>query len=143
MTLSFFLPMIPPTVTAQQHRIGGQARNGKRIIYDGDRLADARAKLTAYLARHAPQEPIAGSPVRLVVKWCFPRGCHKAGTYKTTRPDTDNLQKLLKDCMTVCGYWTDDALVSSEIAEKFWAEVPGIYVAVQTIEEDAAHGEKA
>lgn len=27
--------------------------------------------------------------------------------------------------MTLCGFWTDDALVASEICEKFWADVPG------------------
>ena len=35
--------------------------------------------------------------------------------------------------MTKCGYWKDDALVASEIVEKFWAEVPGIYICVEAI----------
>ena len=35
--------------------------------------------------------------------------------------------------MTKCGFWTDDALVASEITEKFWAEVPGIYISVEEI----------
>ena len=30
---------------------------------------------------------------------------------EVTKPDTDNLQKLLKDCMTKCGFWKDDAQV--------------------------------
>ena len=75
---------------------------------------------------------LAGA-VRLLVKWCFPRGQHEDGEYRTTRPDTDNLQKLLKDCMTAVGFWRDDAQVSSEIVEKFWAEVPGIYVCMEQI----------
>lgn len=53
--------------------------------------------------------------------------------YKDTRPDTDNLQKLLKDCMTACGYWRDDAQVASEISEKFWATLPGIYIKVEEL----------
>ena len=65
--------------------------------------------------------------MRLLVKWCFPRGEHADGEYRTTKPDTDNLQKLLKDCMTAVGFWKDDAQVASEICEKFWAELPGIY----------------
>jgi Holliday junction resolvase RusA-like endonuclease len=72
--------------------------------------------------------------VRLITKWCFLiTGQHKNGEYKTTKPDTDNLQKLLKDCMTDLGYWTDDALVASEITEKFWAEMPGIYIAIESL----------
>ena len=71
--------------------------------------------------------------VRLAVKWCFPNGNHKNGEYRTTKPDTDNLQKLLKDVMTDLGFWKDDALVASEIVEKFWAETPGIFIYVETL----------
>ena len=60
---------------------------------------------------------------------------HKDGEYRTQKPDTDNLQKLLKDCMTRCGFWKDDALVASETAEKLWAEAPGIYIRIEELEE--------
>ena len=128
--IEFFMPMIPPTVTAQMHRI--DKRNKRPSIYDSPELADARQKLTAHLAKHAPDKPYI-SGVRLTVKWLFPKGRHKSGEYRITRPDTDNLQKLLKDCMTKCGYWKDDALVCSEIVEKFWAETSGIYIKIEEI----------
>ena len=51
-----------------------------------------------------------------------------------TKPDTDNLQKLLKDCMTAEHFWTDDALVCSEITEKFWADTPGIWIHIEPVE---------
>ena len=92
-----------------------------------------RSKLTAHLAGHVPDQKYTGA-VRLVTKWLFPvTGKHQNGEYKTTRPDTDNLQKMLKDVMTDLGYWKDDALVVSEITEKFWAERPGIYVCIENI----------
>lgn len=53
--------------------------------------------------------------------------------YRITKPDTDNLQKMLKDCMTLVGFWKDDALVASEITEKFWAEKPGIYIRIEEL----------
>ena len=128
--IEFFLSMIPPTITAQEHKVA--VRNGKPVFYEPPELIDARAKLTAHLSRHKPEQPyIAG--VRLMVKWCFPRGRHADGEYRTTRPDTDNLQKLLKDCMTSVGFWRDDALVASEIVEKFWAERPGIYIRIDDL----------
>lgn len=68
-----------------------------------------------------------------MTKWCFPRGQHQDGEYRATKPDTDNLQKLLKDCMTDAQFWTDDALVCREITEKFWAEVPGIYIRIEEL----------
>lgn len=133
--MNFFLPMHPPRTTAQQKRVGVTA-TGKQVRYEGDNLKDAHAKLRAYLAPHRPVKPVEG-PVRLVVKWLYPdKSCaHKHGEYKVTRPDTDNLQKMLKDVMTECHYWKDDAQVCSEIVEKFWVrERPGIYVEVHELD---------
>lgn len=127
----FFMPMIPPTVTAQMHKV--TARNGKPVFYDPPEIADAKSKLMANLAKYKPKKPYSVG-VRLVVKWMFPKGRHKNGEYRTTKPDTDNLQKLLKDCMTKCGYWKDDALAASEIVEKFWADVPGIFIRIEELE---------
>lgn len=123
--------MIPPTVTHQEKKIS--VRNGKPIFYEPPELKDARAKLTAYLAPYAPEKPFTNG-VRLLVKWCFPiKGGHASGEYKLTKPDTDNLQKLLKDVMTAVGFWKDDALVCSEIVEKFYSAVPGIYIQLQVV----------
>jgi len=129
--IEFFMSMIPPTITAQEHKV--KIVNGKPVFYDPPELKRAKDKLIGHLGKHTPQEKYEG-PVRLVVKWCFPlSGKHSNGEYKHTKPDTDNLQKMLKDCMTKCGYWKDDALVASEVVEKFWAEVPGIYIRVEEI----------
>lgn len=125
--IEFFMAMIPPTVTHQEKKI--HIVNGKPVTYEPAELKAARRKLTAYLGQHVPASKIISS-VELVTKWCFPRGAHADGEYRLTKPDTDNLQKLLKDCMTTAGYWKDDALVVREITEKFWAEVPGIYVRI-------------
>ena len=132
MVTEFFLDIQPPTVTHQEKKIG--VRNGKPYTYEPEELKDARQKLTAHLAGRVPKEPYTRG-VRLVVKWCFPKGEHRNGEYRTTKPDTDNLQKLLKDVMTGVGFWTDDALVASEICEKFWANRPGIYIRVDPLSE--------
>ena len=126
------MAMIPPTATAQEHKV--TVRNGHPAFYDTPEIADAKSKLMADLAKYRPQKPYSVG-VMLVVKWLFPKGRHKNGEYRITKPDTDNLQKLLKDCMTKCGYWKDDALVASEHVEKFWAEVPGIYVKIEELED--------
>lgn len=127
MAIEFFMLMVPPTITHQEKKI--HVVNGKPITYEPPELKAARSKLTAYLGQYKPDNKHAG-PLELVTKWCFPRGRHKDGEYRTSKPDTDNLQKLLKDCMTTAGFWEDDALVCREITEKFWAEVPGIYIRV-------------
>ena len=83
--------------------------------------------------------------VALVVKWCFPlSGSHRDGDYRISRPDTDNLQKLLQDCMTAAGFWMDDAQVASEVCEKFWAAVPGLYICARELPVNARrNGEEA
>ena len=130
MMVEFFMPMIPPTCTHQEKQV--RVRNGKPVFYEPQELLTARQKLMGYLSHHRPESPYTVG-VRLMVKWCFPKGKHQDGEYRVTRPDTDNLQKLLKDCMTAAGFWKDDCLVASEIVEKFWAEMPGIYIRVEEL----------
>ena len=55
MTLEFFLPMRPPTATAQEHKL--DTRGKRPRVYDPPAVREARAKLEAHLAAHAPQEP--------------------------------------------------------------------------------------
>ena len=121
------MAMIPPTVTHQEKQV--HVVSGKPVFYEPAELKRARQKLIGHLAKYKPDGRLEGS-LELVTKWCFPRGSHRDGEYRITKPDTDNLQKLLKDCMTTVGFWKDDALVCREIVEKFWAEVPGIYIRV-------------
>ena len=128
----FFMPMKKvPTVTHQEKQV--HVVNGKPVLYEPPELKAARAKLQAHLGQHVPDEKYTG-PVRLTTWWCFPvTGKNKNGEYKTSKPDTDNLVKLLKDVMTELHFWKDDAQVASEVIEKYWADLPGIYVKVESL----------
>ena len=131
MATEFFMAMDPPTCTHQEKKVA--VIKGKPVFYDPPEINAARLKLTEHLAKHKPKARYECG-VRLMVKWCFPKGRHRDGEYRITKPDTDNLQKLLKDCMTAAGFWKDDALVASEIVEKFWAKIPGIYIKIEELE---------
>ena len=125
------MPMIPPTTTHQQKQV--TVRKGKPVFYEPEDLKAARAKLMAHLGKHVPESRIDGG-VHLTVKWLFPiTGDHKDGDWKITKPDTDNLNKLLKDCMTDLGFWKDDQLVASELIQKFYAETPGIFIQIERL----------
>ena len=128
----FFMAMADvPTVTHQEKQV--HVIGGKPVFYEPQELKMARAKLRAYLQQHKLPQPYTG-PLELTTKWCFPlKGNHDSGEYRITKPDTDNLQKLLKDCMTDVGFWKDDALVCREITEKFWSDVPGIYIRIEKL----------
>ena len=127
--MHFFMQMKTPTVTAQEHKFA-KTKSGKMVVYDIPEIKAAKIMIRDRLIPHRPEEPLTGA-VGLLVKWCFPiTGKHQNGDYKTTKPDTDNLEKMLKDIMTELHFWEDDAQVASEIVEKFWADVPGIYIEV-------------
>ena len=117
--MQFFIPMQPPTTTHNAKQLHAFMRGGKpcAVLHDNPELKATRAKLHAYLAPYAPPTPCSG-PVRLLVKWLFPTdGRHNDGEWRTTKPDTDNLEKALKDEMTRLHFWRDDALVCSEVVE--------------------------
>jgi Holliday junction resolvase RusA-like endonuclease len=77
-------------------------------------------------------------PISLTVKFIFHDVRMTADfRWKTTKPDTDNMIKLVKDCMTRLGFWYDDAQVCRELVEKFFSrDVEGIYIELDTMESD-------
>jgi len=131
--MHFFIEMNPPTATAQEKKV--TVVGGKPRYYDPAPVKEARKKLTGKLIFHRPDTPLTG-PVALTTLWLFPKGkSHKNGEWRSTKPDTDNLQKLLKDCMTKCGFWKDDAQVVRETVEKRWSDDPaGIYIEIEELE---------
>lgn len=124
-----FLPMIPPTITAQEKGINFSARK----IYTKSEVKDVEAKFAAYLAPFVPDKPLTGA-LKLQVIWSFPiTGKHFDGEWKTTRPDTDNLIKLLKDVLSRMRFWKDDAQIALEISEKHYADLPGIFIRISEL----------
>ena len=131
--MHFFMEMKPPTATAQEHSV--KVIKGRPVFFDPPNVKDAKNLLMGHLAKNKPESPFTGA-VELTVLWLFPKGkSHKHGEWRKTRPDTDNLQKLLKDCMTQVGFWKDDAQVVSEKVQKRWSDEPtGIYVEIKELE---------
>ena len=131
--MKFFINCNPPTATAQEKKVA--LVKGRVVFYEPSNLKAAKSQLTFHLLRHRPKEPLKG-PLSLTVLWLFPKGKnHKDGTWRITRPDTDNLEKMLKDCMTRCGFWKDDAQVVKEYVEKKWSENPvGIEIEIVELE---------
>ncbi len=131
--MNFFIAINPPTATAQEKQV--RVVHGKPLFYDPAPVKDAKQKLIAHLFGHRPDKPFHGA-VSLTALWLFPKGrTHKNGEWRITKPDTDNLQKMLKDCMTRCGFWKDDAQVARETVEKRWSDDPaGIYIEVEELE---------
>ena len=141
--MQIFLQMLPPRATAQEKQ--STMRNGKHVFYKNDRLKKAESDLVAALLPHRPPAPFDG-PLSLSVTWFFKTPRRSMwNRWKVTRPDTDNLNKLLKDIMTKLHFWADDAQVCQETIEKMWAEIPGIWICIDRLDEkkeDAQHADK-
>lgn len=128
--LVFKLRCNPPVTTSQMKKVA--VVNGKPRFYEPKQLKEAKQLLISLLEEHAPLEPFTDA-LQLEVIWKFARNkSHKHNEWRVTKPDTDNLQKMLKDCMTKTGYWQDDAQVVIEHVEKLWVnnEDAGIDIAI-------------
>lgn len=135
----FFVPIAPPTVTHQEKDIKViKNKKGKHVplVYEPAELKAARSKLMAHFGQHTPAEKYTGG-IRLTTKWLFPippNSKYQNGQYKLTKPDYENMVKLMNDVMTKLGFWADDCLIASGIIEKFWADRPGIYVKIEELD---------
>ena len=135
--MRFKLKMIPPTATAQQK--GERVVNGYIHHYKKKNVAAAEAILRDALLPYVPTEPITDEPILFRAVWEFPypksAKKHRPGfeRWKFTRPDTDNLNKMLKDVMTDMGFWKDDALISTEMIMKVYSDEPGIDIIFETL----------
>jgi Holliday junction resolvase RusA-like endonuclease len=131
---NFILKCDPPITTTQEKKVA--IIYGKPRFYEPKRLKEAKQLLISLLKGQAPQEKFEGA-LQLHVVWKFPKNkSHKHNEWRITKPDTDNLQKMLKDCMTKTGYWKDDSQVVKEIVEKLWVnnEDEGIEISIEQLD---------
>ena len=136
--IHFIEKMRIPTTTQQEHDLAVNRRTGKPYVHDSQEIKNARMSFRAHLSQHIPREPFTG-PLSLSITWCFyDAGDHKDLEYKTTRPDTDNMIKMLKDEMAHCGFMKNDAQVAVEVNRKIWTrDFEGIIVDVAALPEVA------
>ena len=133
----FFIPMKIPTATHQEKQV--RVVRGKPCFYEPANVKDARQKYLAYLGNHVPAVKMEG-PISLTVKFIFHDDKMKSAyRWKTTKPDTDNMIKLVKDCMTRLDYWHDDSQVCRELVEKFYSsEVEGLYIELEALDAEGS-----
>lgn len=140
MRLDFFVPGEPPTITSQMKGLATRKIGGKYkpFAYETPELKRTREWFVWQLAGHKPGQTMSG-PIRLWTIWTWtPKGKHKAGTFRDTKPDTDNVIKLFKDALADVGYFENDARVVDERVIKRWGSRPGIRVIIETIEHQEA-----
>jgi len=136
---NIFLEMDPPTSTSQENKTA--VVNGRIMHYKSKGAKQTFSVLTAALKPFTPPVPF-DCPLRVTCCWKFKASkTHPAGTWKTTRPDIDNLQKALYDVMTRLGYWKDDSLICCEIVSKMYSDQPGIDISIDPCRSERYDGD--
>lgn len=115
------------------------ARAGR---HGGVSYTPAKQKAFGTIVRDLGYEAMAGAPllecaVRLQVIATYPwprifrKGRREAidGAWKATRPDIDNIAKLISDNLNLI-VWRDDAQVAAVIAYKLHGDTPGVDVTI-------------
>lgn len=126
--ISFFIPMRIPTKTFQAKKLA--VRNGKPVLYTPPELIKIQQEYISRLTKVAPKNSFPG-PVWLKIAFCFKSDeKHQPGIPKPTKPDLDNLEKGLVDCMTKCNFWNDDSQICLEYISKSYEIHEGIYIEV-------------
>lgn len=137
--MEFFMPMVPPTRTEQQHRVVF-SKTGHPVFLRDPKLQKARELLAENLKPHIPEKPFE-EPLAVSIFWVFPYKKSipkkKIGKVipKDTRPDIDNLNKNLLDVMNG-NYWNDDSQVVRFTSAKAWYSEPGIFIRITPLDEE-------
>lgn len=136
--MNIVINCIPPKHTAQASNKILKTKSGKYFI---GKTQDSNAKQTQnelmwLFMPYRPKIPF-DCPIRVSVKWLYP--FRKAEPKKnrieglpcTTRPDCDNLCKLLLDIMTRLGFWVDDSIIYNLEFTKAYSENPRIEIKIE------------
>ena len=99
-----------------------------------------RQELMALLMPYIPMIKFEGA-VELTVRWQYPfrksetkKNVAKGKIWCTTRPDCDNLTKILADSLSILGFWGDDAQVAVLHFEKFYSAESGIFIQIENLD---------
>lgn len=136
--ISFFVsgdPKGQPRPRAFARRMGNKfvAR-----VYDAGTAEGWKSLIAAEAKAHRPAAPLSG-PLALSLLFHFKRpkthlnkGGLKAAApvYHAQKPDCDNAAKAVKDCLTLLGFWRDDAQVARLRVQKLWALSGGCQIEI-------------
>lgn len=113
----------PPTATHHRKKIV-RRKSGAMGMADSDELSAARDRITVALMASGkrPRRPLAGP---ILAGFGFYFGGAEAHGYHTDKPDDDNLQKTLMDCLADAGWIKDDKTVCVKFVHKNRCQGPG------------------
>ena len=139
MKYQVFIPCVPPKATHQGSAMILRRKDGSPFVGKASNSAGAKAKKTllVMLCANAPPQPFDGATavsVDMVFPWrkCEPKYRKEKGRVPmTTKPDLDNLAKLVLDVLVDARYLTSDQIISKLAMRKSWGDEVGITIELE------------
>lgn len=132
-----FPNVVAPKTTHHSKKI---VRRGKFPgLADTDKLIAAKDSWDALLLPVRPKEPLRGATsIEVEVTWPWLKAATKREravglNHHTSKPDLDNFAKTLIDRLVACGYMENDQQVFCSLFTKYWGDVPGVRITLETI----------
>ncbi len=141
--IEFTIPCNPPKATHQASLRIMKRKDGTQFVgkFAKSKGKEAQNDLMSLFSPHAPRTPLEG-PVRLFIRWSYPYRKAEPKKNRTsplwcdTRPDCDNLCKMVQDILSRLNFYGDDSQVAYLTFQKNWCDKPGITVMLWELEGD-------
>jgi len=128
------MPIEPPKSTHQANLRVLRSKSGKMFVgkMKNNKVSAWVDLARPYMVAGKPDKPCEG-PIRVYIrlyysppKYLLPKISKCKTLVKTTKPDVDNVVKVILDEFTKIGYWLDDAQIWSIQIEKYWSTEPSV-----------------
>jgi Holliday junction resolvase RusA-like endonuclease len=133
--------IVPTTATHQSSLRVLKGRGGKFFIgkYKKSKLKDWIEEFKLKIKSSKPAAPLDG-PIEAKLEFYFPYPKSTSKTkcqtesWKTTRPDLDNMEKMILDTLTDEGFLTDDSIICHKYSIKKLSDKPRIFIHLKKID---------
>lgn len=132
---------IIPTKTTHQSSLRILKGKGGKMFVGKYQKTEFRAWLEEFklkIKKCKPSNPLSG-PIEAEIDFYFPYNKSASAklrlseSWKTTRPDLDNMEKSIFDCLSEQGFIEDDALICRKISTKRYSQNPRILIKLTKI----------
>lgn len=126
-----------------QPRARAFSRGGHVRMYDPGTAESWKSAIAAHVRDRLPEKPHKGPlKVRMEFRFLRPKNHYTSKgeltksaklnkLFHTQKPDFDNLEKAVSDCLTELGFWQDDTQVVKWSGSKNWVStMPGMFLKI-------------
>lgn len=132
--------MIPTKATHQSSLRIMKSKSGRMFVgkFAKSSINAWIKEFELHILKHKPTNPWDG-PVSVYIEFRFPWNKSAPKKYlnreewKTTRPDLDNMEKVILDSLTRTGFIVDDSIICYKTTSKKHSNNPGITIKLTQI----------